>query len=194
MKGRSLFGLMVSLGILGTGVLAKPQATIAEPAPIFKPILRDIQNQLPRGMVMRLPASLELINFQGKKITIYPILEPYKSGEFRISLVTQPDCQARACQFGYIAAFQKNVDNYHLGLRSRGVPITLGEKVSGVYVYVDIRGASSTTYGLAIWEQNNLTFLVSLPFNSNLNLAQNKQLIINIATSMANEPPIKSAR
>lgn len=47
MKGRSLFGLMVSLGILGAGVLAKPQSTIAEPAAIFKPILRDIPNQLP---------------------------------------------------------------------------------------------------------------------------------------------------
>lgn len=194
MKRRSLFGLMVSLGILGAGVLAKPQSTFAEPAPIFKPILKDIQNQLPRGMVMRLPASLELINFQGKKITIYPILEPYRRGEFRISLNTTPNCQAHFCQFGSIAAFQQNSNNYHLGLRSRGVPITLGKKVSGVYVYVDIRGASTTPYGLVAWEQNNLSYLVSLPFSPGLSLAQNKQLIINIATSMANENPIKSTR
>ncbi len=194
MKTRSLFGLIVSLGILGVGVLAKPQSTIAEPASIFKPIIRNMENQLPRGMVMRLPASLELINFQGKKITIYPILEPYRRGEIRISMNTTPNCQAHFCQFGYIAAFQQNSNNYHLGLRSRGVPITLGKKVSGVYVYVDIRGASTTPYGLVAWEQNNLSYLVSLPFSPGLSLAQNKQLIINIATSMANESPIKSTR
>ncbi|MGB5962594.1 MAG: hypothetical protein WBG73_18150 [Coleofasciculaceae cyanobacterium] len=194
MKGRSLFGLMMSLGIFGAGVLAKPQSTIAEPAPIFKPILRDIQNQLPRGMAMRLPASLELINFQGKRITIYPTLEPSRRGELRISLNTTPNCQAHSCQFGYIAAFQQNSNNYHLGLRSRGVPITLRKNVSGVYVYVDIRGASTTPYALVIWNQNNLSYLVSLPFSPGLSVAQNKQLIINIATSMANEPLIKSTR
>jgi hypothetical protein len=190
MKKRSLFGLMVSLAVLGVGSLTRLQPATSAPAPSFRPILRDIQNQLPRGMVMRLPASLELIDFQGKKITIYPILEPYRRGEFRISLNTTPNCQAHFCQFGYIAAFQQNSKNYHLGLRSRGVPITLGEKVSGVYVYVDIRGASTTPYGLVTWEQNNLSYLVSLPFSPGLTLAQNKQLIINIATSMANEPPI----
>jgi hypothetical protein len=192
MKGRSLFGFTVSLAIAGVSLLSRLQPATSAPAPTFRPILRDIQNQLPRGMVMRLPASLELTDFQGKKITMYPILEPYRRGEFRLSLVTEPSCQARYCQIGYIAAFQKNQnsDNPHLAQRSSGVPVNLGEKVRGVYVAVDSRGASSGPYGLVIWEQNNLTFLVSLPFNPNLTLAQNKQKIIDIATSMANEPPI----
>jgi hypothetical protein len=143
-------------------------------------------------MVMRLPASLELTDLQGKKITMYLILEPYRRGELRISLVTEPSCRARYCQFGYIAAFQnnQNSDNFHLAQRSSGVPVNLGEKVRGVYVAVDPKGASSGPYGLVIWEQNNLSFLVSLPFNPNLTLAQNKQKIISIATSMVNEPPI----
>lgn len=93
MKGRSLFGLMVSLAVLGVGTRLQP--VTAAPAPTFRPILRDIQNQLPRGMVMRLPASLELINFQGKKITIYPVLEPYRRADLEFlctpNLIVNPD-------------------------------------------------------------------------------------------------------
>jgi hypothetical protein len=97
MKGRSLFGFMVSLTVLGAGALAKPQSTIAEPAPIFRPILRDLQNQLPRGMVMRLPSMVNISDnrLYSQVITTIP-------GEFAVFLNSQPDCKARACQFGII--------------------------------------------------------------------------------------------
>lgn len=57
MKERSLFPLMLSLTILATGLLGKLPSTTAAPAPIFRPILRDIQNQLPRNLVFRLPGN-----------------------------------------------------------------------------------------------------------------------------------------
>ena len=103
MKGRSLFGLMVSLGILGAGVLAKPQSTIAEPALMFKPILKDIQNQLPRGMVMRLPLMVNISDNQ-----LYPQVLTTIPGEFAVFLNSQPDCKARACQFGIIAVAKES--------------------------------------------------------------------------------------
>ncbi|MGC1394902.1 MAG: hypothetical protein WA828_11530, partial [Coleofasciculaceae cyanobacterium] len=84
-------------GIFGAGVLAKPQSTIAEPAPIFKPILRDIQNQLPRGMAMRLPSRVNISD-----IRLYPQVITTIPGEFAIFLNSQPDCKARGCQFGII--------------------------------------------------------------------------------------------
>ena len=47
MKKRSLFSLMASLAILGIRASTKPQSVMAEPAPIFRALLRDIQAQLP---------------------------------------------------------------------------------------------------------------------------------------------------
>ncbi|HAT14490.1 MAG TPA: hypothetical protein DCS91_13805 [Microcoleaceae bacterium UBA11344] len=59
MKARSPITITISLGIctvFGAYCLTKPQTANAEPAPMFKPILRDIQNklQLPKGWVIRL--------------------------------------------------------------------------------------------------------------------------------------------
>ncbi|WP_155967626.1 hypothetical protein [Kamptonema formosum] len=190
MKGHFLLSFMVSLAVLGVGTLTKQTPAQAEPASIFRPIIRDIQNRLTQGMVMRLPAYLEVINEREKPITLYAILEPYKDRELRISLVSTPDCRARFCQLGYIAAVREGSDNRHLDQKSSGVPINLGQGVSGVYVAVNPRGASSGPYGLAIWEQNGLTFVVSQPYFPGLTSEQNKQRIIDIASSMANEPPI----
>ncbi len=187
MKRHLLLLIIVSLTVLGRSSL-----TAAEPAPIFRPVVRDIQNQLEPGMVMRLPASLEILGVNGN-ITLYPILEP-RAGEFRISLVSQPNCQGRFCQVGYIAALLQGNENPHLNLRSQGIPITLKPEVRGVYVYVDIRGASSVPYGLVIWEQDSFNFIVSLSYSPRLTLEQNKNKIIDVAASMANEPPIESAK
>ncbi|GET36410.1 hypothetical protein MiSe_11610 [Microseira wollei NIES-4236] len=58
MKARSLLSFMVSLSALVTGLSTRPQSATAAPAPIFRPIIRDIQNQLPRNLVFRLPSNL----------------------------------------------------------------------------------------------------------------------------------------
>ncbi len=199
MKERSLLGFAVSLAFLSIGSLTIPHFATAAPAPIFRPILRDIQNQLPRGMVMRLPASLELTGINGR-IKIYPILEPPGRDYFRISLASEPNCQARYCGLGYIAASQPSSD-YSDFVESLGderyrhtARITLRKRISGTYVYAYTGGASSGLFGVVFWEQDGLTFVLSLPFTPYLTLAQNKQKIIDIAISMANELPIRSTR
>jgi hypothetical protein len=58
MKGRSLFGFTVGLVILSPGSLSRPQSATAAPAPIFRPLIRDIQNKLTRNLVFRLPSNL----------------------------------------------------------------------------------------------------------------------------------------
>jgi hypothetical protein len=193
MKKRTLLGLMVNLTVLATSSLTLIQSATAAHAPIFRPIIREIQNQLPRGMVMRLPTSLELTNIDGERIAIYPILEPDSTEELRISLVTEPNCQARYCQRGYIAAFQPRLNRSEF-VESLGADqnrhtarITLKTGIVGTYVHADTGGASSGSFGVVIWEQDGQTFVVSLPL-------LDKQKILDIATSMANEPPVRSAR
>ena len=162
------------------------KADIATPSPIFRPILADIRNQLPRGMSMRLPASIRLLDMQGRETPLYADLVPYSDGEFRISIVSQPNCQARACGMGYIAAFRSNSSNAHLSMRNNGVPIDLGKGIRGVYVQVNFRGVSSGPYGLVIWDQDNQSYLVSL--------GNDRQRNIAVAKSMVNQSPIRSSR
>jgi hypothetical protein len=57
MKNKSLFSLMVTLIIVGVGVFTSIPA-IAEPDPVFKPIIGEIRNKLPSNLVFRLPSRL----------------------------------------------------------------------------------------------------------------------------------------
>jgi hypothetical protein len=57
MKNKSLLSLMVTLIIVGVGVFA-PISAIAEPDPVFKPIIGEIKNKLPSNLVFRLPNRL----------------------------------------------------------------------------------------------------------------------------------------
>ncbi|MDF0556552.1 hypothetical protein [Kamptonema sp. UHCC 0994] len=57
MKNKSLLSLMVTLIIVGVGVCASIPA-IAEPDPVFKPIIGEIKKKLPSNLVFRLPSRL----------------------------------------------------------------------------------------------------------------------------------------
>ncbi|MEG4202706.1 hypothetical protein QUA20_02065 [Microcoleus sp. Pol7_A1] len=59
MKYKSLLSLMVTLIIIGMGVFA-PIPAIAEPDPVFKPIIGEIRNKLPSNLVFRLPDRLPI--------------------------------------------------------------------------------------------------------------------------------------
>jgi hypothetical protein len=58
MKGQSIVSLLVSFAVLNTGLVTRQISATATPAPIFRPVIRNIQNQLPRNLVFRLPSSL----------------------------------------------------------------------------------------------------------------------------------------
>ncbi len=88
MKRSSLFSLMTSLAILSVGTLTRNQSAMAEPASIFRPLLRDIQAQLPRDMVMRLPASIPYRSLPpaNSNNTLYPYLYS-KNGELDVEQI-----------------------------------------------------------------------------------------------------------
>lgn len=105
---------VTSLVLLSATSLAKHVSVNAEPAPIFTPILRDIQNQLPKGMVMRLPSKVNISN-----TPVYPQVVTTIPGEFAVFLNTQPNCRARVCQLGIIAVAKSSESSDRL--RSRPI-------------------------------------------------------------------------
>jgi hypothetical protein len=179
---------MVSLAILSVGSLTRMQSAEAEPAPMFRPILRDIQNQIPKGMVMRLPASIP-----NNGMKLYPIVPREKSDflgddAFVIGLASTPNCDATACNIGNLAVSRRN-HSYSSELlqesRQNGEPITLKKGIRGFYFYK--RAGSAGYRWEVVWEQNGMVFEVDFRRMS-------RKQVIDVAISMANESPIRSAR
>jgi hypothetical protein len=189
MKGRLLFSLIVSLAILGVGVLTRNQPANAEPASIFRPLLRDIQRQLPRGMVMRLPAVIPNppSGLPGYRPTIIPSNDR-EGGYFAIVLVTSNCPETRlvaVCDTGRIIVEKRN-SNTNQRLREdqqQGSSIKLKTGVLGFYrSYIQ---PSRGQMNEISWEQDGMIFRV-------MSRSMSQEQVINVAISMANELPIKA--
>lgn len=230
MKGRSLLGITLSCTVLIVCCLTKAQTANAEPASMFRPIIRDIQAQLPRGWVMRLPSAVNLSDNPLYAKVVTTSLE-----NFAIFLNSRPDCEARFCQFGIITVAQNST--YDDSLHSRPIftmkelervnairrrsyetwtqaerielirsdmavlertPITLKQGIEGLFVVQNSGGPSTPPSLSVIWKQDGLNYRVSLRggFDRQRNIAiqRDQSALINLATSMANESPIKSVR
>ncbi|MEG4202704.1 hypothetical protein QUA20_02055 [Microcoleus sp. Pol7_A1] len=193
MKGISIFSLMASLAILGIGAFIKPPPANAEPAPIFRPLLRDIQAQLPRDMVMRLPTSIPYRSLPASSNnTLYPYLSS-RGGELSIQLYYFPRCRANSCFAGEFSASNSDTRMAELEKQAKwpcanAVSVNIKPGIKGVYTNIRCGGSGDGSQTI-FWKQNGLTFSAQLRAAANI-----KQELLEIATSMANEPPIKSAK
>jgi hypothetical protein len=201
-RNKSLTLSLTVLGLIGTTSVYLPEANAA-PDPVFSPILQDIRDKLPRGMVMRLPSVLRLYDYQGQKITVYPDAEQRNRDELSVILYSQPNCGGgrggRSCFFGRLSVSQ-NLTEFENNLISnpisketqRGYPnricgivtrrnLALNSITQAISVDYDTCGASSGRSNYIIWKQDGLFFLVT---------AGSEARNTDIATSMANEPPI----
>jgi hypothetical protein len=182
MKKRVLFSFCLSLTTLVIGSLGKLHFAIATPAPIFRPIVRDIENQLPRGMVIRLPAFTP-----SSTARLYPSIETAGNGKFSISLTDNPNCSAYACYAGWISVARSDLHDDKTMLqeaRQQGTLVTLKSRIRGFYTY----GISGYGIHRVIWEQDN--FIFSVEFRG----AIPRKQVIDTAVSMANEPLIRSSK
>lgn len=165
---------------------------------VFRSTLSQIQRDLPHNLVMRLPASLEVARVNRPQNQLYSSLAPLQNNEFRVSITTTADCQSRFCGVGYLATYTKNAkaDQGHLSFRnsSSAIPVNLAKGISGAYIYVDSRGASSGPYQLVIWEQDNQIYMISFPYTDSLSKSQNQRYMVDTARSMSTRPPIYSSR
>lgn len=194
MKGSSIFSLMASLAILGIGAFIKPPPANAEPAPIFRPLLRDIQAQLPRDMVMRLPTSIPYRSLPpaDSNNTLYPYLSS-KSGNLTVELYYFPGCRANSCFAGRFSVSKLDADRADLEKQAKwpcanAASVNIKPGLKGVYTNIKCGGSGDGSQTI-FWKQNGLTFSAQLRAATNI-----KQELLDIATSMANEPPIQSAK
>jgi hypothetical protein len=228
MKGRLLAELIMSLTTLGCGLLTSPLSVTAEPADMFKPILREIQNQLPHGWVMRLPSVVNISDNQ-----LYPEVK-FMGKELFVRLNSLPNCWFHSCQYGAITVAKGSVYSNNLRsdpifsqrdlervreirqrdytvwtesdkrelIRADGAildrqPIRLKHGIQGLFVVTNVAGASTPSSLHVIWVQDGLNFRVSIRvgLDRDGNVIQlQKSELINLATSMASETPIRSTR
>jgi hypothetical protein len=195
---RLLLGLIANLTVLGISLVTQTQLAIAEPAPVFKPILKNIQNRLPRGTVMRLPASLERIDWEGKRVQLYPLSPSAEDGGLVIRLTNQPGCDALACLSGYLAAYPSNSSYVDSSFR-KNLNLDLGNGIRGNYYekgcsYYDPMIGRGARHGV-VWQQDNTIFVVQSGCSGEPEFdARDKQRLINMAASMVRSSPIRGNR
>ncbi|AVH74422.1 hypothetical protein [Nostoc sp. 'Lobaria pulmonaria (5183) cyanobiont'] len=189
MKVRPLPILVTSVAIFGA-IFGCLQLVTAAPAPLFRPVLKDIRSQLPKDMVIRLPAFVPNADIKG--VNTYAIVRGYQSeyggGFFAVDFASVPDCSATFCNMGNIFVMRDNPKDENSGLSEdyrNAKPINLKSGIRGFYFYA--RSGSAGYRHHVFWKQNGLFFEVQ-------SRALSKQQVINMAISMVQESTIKSAR
>ncbi len=229
MKYRSLLGITLVCTVLGVCCLTKAQTANAEPASMFRPILREIQTQLPRGWVMRLPSRVNI-----SENRLYPEVAATIREEFAVFLNSRPNCKARFCFFGIITVAQNST--YANNLRSQPIfsqqdivrvraikqrdsqtwtesdkellrrseravlertPIALKQGIEGLFIVQSGAGASTPPGVSVLWKQDGLDFRASMGVRLDRDgrvTQRDLSNLIDLAISMADEPPIQSVR
>jgi hypothetical protein len=187
MSSRALFSLGVSLTVLCTGLLANPLATTAEPAPVFKPLIKDIRSQLPRGMKMRLPSSTPRF-----PVKLYPYIKSDREG-FKVNLARTPNCAksnaASACTVGSFAAFKPGALKVWPPTGQSVTTVNLSNGIQGFYV---IRGSGINSSKNLFWKQDSSVFGLGVGAGASQSVTQ--QQLVETANSMIKEPAITGTR
>jgi hypothetical protein len=150
-------------------IATKPNTKIStSPDPIFKDIIPKIRRELPRDMVMRLPASIpnvykEALN-NGQGTQIYANNAEYSSdmdgGSYIVRLSRTPDCNATSCGVGSIYASRNkpSIRDSDSGNESKDKEESIQIKpgLSGYYFYA--RAGSAGYRHNIYWKQNGVYF------------------------------------
>ncbi|OKH32579.1 hypothetical protein NIES2119_25940 [[Phormidium ambiguum] IAM M-71] len=190
MKGKSIVSLLVSLAVLNTGLVTRQLCATATPAPIFRPVISNIQNQLPRNLVLRLPSSLPAtitryenpkLEFRVDKEEVYLVIKwigcehNYPPGG-RGYMINCLPLIARS-----IIVSSKSLPDFN-SFRQIAKAFGLLRNVQGYYFEEDM-GAPGMGWREVQWIQNGTLFQIK-----SANLSANE--LIQVARSMATEPPI----
>lgn len=161
--------------------------TIAAPDEMFAPHLDRIRSSLPSGFEMRLPAEVILgdaIPLETEEL-IVRVFSTASPPRLTIGLFT---CESSPfpCLIGSFAVESTASTNAQRELnrhRSMVTPITLAQGIEGYY----LEGTAQTppsAFSSVMWQQNQMIYTVSFQ-------AHERQNILNMAASMANEPPVQ---
>lgn len=171
-------------------VSATPWRSLAAPAEIFSPYLAQIQQTLPPNWTMRLPSRISLGGpadedfISQLKVRLFASQTP---PGFTVALFSC-DTAAQPCLVGSFAvADPTSVDaqrDYQLH-RAAAHPIQLARRVRG-YLREGTKQRPASPFSSVMWEQDGRLYTVSF-------LAQERQNLLNMASSMANTPPVYDA-
>ncbi|MGB3653677.1 MAG: hypothetical protein WBA41_21015 [Rivularia sp. (in: cyanobacteria)] len=151
----------------------------AEPAAIFKPLIKDIRNQLPKGLSMRLPAYLP-----ASPIKLYPYIES-DSSSFVVNITFKPNCSS-GCTVGAIAALTPEKAKNFPPQKVKTTSINLSNGIRGQYFTY---GNDKNKVRYLAWNQDGQKFAIAI-----LAEATSQKELINIAQSAIDEAPIKSSK
>jgi hypothetical protein len=169
-------------------ILQAKAFAVSTPAPIFRPIPRNIQNQIPRGMVMRLSSSFPA---PPRAISGYrPEITSSEDGYFAIIFATANCPQTPAtsiCDTGriFVARRGSNAEQWLQEAKQKGERVQLVSRVFGFY-YSDIQPTRGQRQKI-MWEQDGMIYGV-------ISRSMSQTEVISVATSMASSTPIKSIR
>ncbi|MBD2034044.1 hypothetical protein H6F76_03130 [Leptolyngbya sp. FACHB-321] len=147
----------------------------AEPASLFKPIVDDIQRQLPNGLKMRLPAYLP-----PEALALHPFVQANAKG-LQVYLSPEANCKQPKCSVGGIAVFtQEGFSPWSRQLK-KGTPVSLPNGIQGYYLAL---GKKDTDH-YVLWQQDGFGFVLGTDRHS-----ISQQELIQIAASTVVEPPL----
>ncbi len=185
MRNRAWTIALISLGAwFGAG------AASARPAAVFNPYIYQIRQELPPRYEMRLPSEILLtagpgLEPEGLIVKLLPSPNP---GRLTIGLLT---CERSAfpCLVGGFSvdssaseSAQQELDRH----RRQGNPITLANGIRG-YLREGPSLKPASDFSSLMWQQNGMIYTVSF-------LAAERENILNMGRSMANQPPLRSVQ
>ena len=160
----------------------------AKPAGIFAPDLDQIRQDLPPGYAMRLPSQILLGGpaddefIQRLIVRIFPSSVPPGLNVSLFTCNTGP----QPCLVGSFSVDAQNSANALRELRKHqaaATPIRLTRNIQG-YLLEGPKQNPSYPFSSVMWQQDSMIYKVSF-------LADERQNILNMAYSMANETPIR---
>jgi hypothetical protein len=180
--------LIASLSI-GLVIVGSSGRVMAKPASLFNPVIGEIKENLPRGMVMRLPSSIELRGWKNQRVPLHPRLEKREDG-LSISLSAEQNCKAHYCYMGSASVSRIASSNEKSRAEVINAPITLRSGIRGTYTAVRF---GDGPMGFVNWQQDGLNYSLALRIkmiDSQHEEPADRKRIIEAAISMAKETPI----
>ena len=172
------FTKRVGLAALMLGCSGAFVAAHAAPDPMFEPILDDIRQQLPDGWQFRLPAAVP------SDSALYPFVSEATETQLVVSLGITPDCADPSCTIGMIGVTDPTTIESWPPAGETVTPVDLEGGIQGYYL---IQGEGSAANQLVMWQQDGLTYAIVTLADS-----PSQGEFVEIARSMASEPPIRS--
>ncbi|MBD1847699.1 hypothetical protein H6F89_30760 [Cyanobacteria bacterium FACHB-63] len=160
-------------------LVMSPMSAQAEPAPLFRSVLENIQRQLPNGLQMRLPSYLP-----EAALTLHPFVQSNSKG-LQLYLSSEANCNQPKCSVGGLAAFTQEGFSPWARQLKKGTPVSLPDGIQGYYLIV---GKGKTADHYVLWQQDGVGFVLGTDRGS---LSQ--QELIQIAASTVVEPPLRKS-